>query len=66
LDLQRSGRGKLPILPYSANEFFIKDSPNRVHLRFDQAADGTVSQMTVVQDDQVSVSPRLGGKGGAE
>jgi D-alanyl-D-alanine carboxypeptidase len=66
LYMQRSGRGKMPILPYSANEFFVKDSPNRVHLRFEQAADGTVSQMTLVQDDQVSVSPRLAGKGGAE
>ncbi|MBJ7309443.1 serine hydrolase [Rugamonas sp. CCM 8940] len=66
LYMQRSGRGKMPILPYSANEFFVKDSPNRVHLRFEQAADGTVSQMTLVQDDQVSVSPRVAGKGGAE
>ena len=58
LYMQRSGRAKLAILPYSANEFFIKDSPNRVHLRFDQAADGTVTQMSLVQDEQLSVSPR--------
>jgi D-alanyl-D-alanine carboxypeptidase len=58
LYMQRSGRAKLPILPYSTNEFFIKDSPNRVHLRFDQAADGTVSQMSLVQDERLSVSPR--------
>jgi len=59
LYMQRTGRAKMPILPYSANEFFIKDSPARVHLRFDQAADGAVNQMSLVQDEQLSVSPRM-------
>jgi D-alanyl-D-alanine carboxypeptidase len=65
LYMQRTGRAKLAILPYSANEFFVKDSPNRLHLRFDQTADGTVNQMSLVQDDQLTVSPRLPAQGDA-
>lgn len=65
LTMQRTGSAKLAILPYSADEFFIRDSPNRLHLRFERAADGTVSQMSLVQDEQLSVSPRLGARSGS-
>ena len=57
--MQRGKRPPVEILAYGDNEFFIKDSPGRLHLRFDMNANGKVSQMTVVQIGDTSVCPRI-------
>ncbi|MFZ6747073.1 serine hydrolase domain-containing protein [Undibacterium sp. JH2W] len=56
--IQRSGKSKMEILPYSATEFFVKDSPARIHMRFEKNANGEVRQMVLVQNQEESISPR--------
>jgi D-alanyl-D-alanine carboxypeptidase len=59
LFMQRGNRPPVEILPYAENEFFIKDSPSRLHLRFDFDANGKVNQMTVVQNGNTSICPKI-------
>ncbi|MBI3284821.1 MAG: beta-lactamase family protein [Burkholderiales bacterium] len=58
--MQRSGKNKMEIFPCSATEFFVKDSPARIHMRFEKNANGEVTQMVLVQNQEESISPRTG------
>ncbi len=62
LFMQRSGRGKFEVLPCGPTEFFIKDSPSRVHLRFVAGAAGAFDQLIVTQNDLPSTENRKAGR----
>jgi hypothetical protein len=59
LVMQRSGRGKVPLLAYSATGFYVPDTLDR--FEFARNAAGDVTQVTFYQNDSPTVHPRTGG-----
>lgn len=56
--MQRSGRAKLEIFPYSETGFFIKNHPARVHMRFEKNASDDITHMVFVQNNEENALPR--------